>query len=378
LNWYQPAMRIKLLLLLLSFASLVDAQKRKTIVSITGQDFYIDGKITLDERKYNGMRLEGLLPNSRMVQGIFDDYNPQTKGFWKYPDTQQWDAERNTNEFVSAMTDWKNHGLLAFTLNLQGGSPFGYSASRQTWQNSAFQEDGTLDQKYMARLERILTRADELGMVVILGYFYFGQDQNLKDEASVKRAVTLATQWVLDKEYRNVLIEINNECDINNLAAKGSKVDPYNHQILDHNNVHELILLAKSMKKNDKTLLVSTSFTGGFVPTDNVLNVADFVLIHGNSVSRPEKIVNLIREVRAKPAYKGNPIVINEDDHFDFDKPFNNFIAATQEHVSWGYFDYRMKDEKFQDGYQSVPVDWGINSDRKKSFFGLLKKMTQQ
>src|SRR5688500_2352615 len=110
-------MRIKLLLLLLSFASLVDAQKRKTIVSITGQDFYIDGKITLDERKYNGMRLEGLLPNSRMVQGIFDDYNPQTKGFWKYPDTQQWDAERNTNEFVSAMTDWKNHGLLAFTLN---------------------------------------------------------------------------------------------------------------------------------------------------------------------------------------------------------------------------------------------------------------------
>jgi hypothetical protein len=371
-------MRINLLLILLSLPLLAEAQTRKTVVSITGQDFYINGKITLEGGTYNGMRLEGLLPNSRMVQGIFDDYNPQTNGFWKYPDTQQWDAERNTNEFVSAMADWKNHGLLAFTLNLQGGSPFGYSASQQTWKNSAFREDGTLDQKYMLRLERILTRADELGMVVILGYFYFGQDQNLKDEASVKRAVHLATQWVLDKGYRHVLVEINNECDINNLAAKGSKVDPYNHPILDHNNVHELIMLAKSVKKNGKSLLVSTSFTGGFVPTDNVLNVDDFVLIHGNSVSKPEQIVNLIRDVRAKSAYKGNPVIINEDDHFDFEKPFNNFIAATQEHVSWGYFDYRMKDETFRDGYQSVPVDWGINSERKKSFFELLKKMTQQ
>jgi hypothetical protein len=45
--------------------------------------------------------------------------------------------------------------------------------------------------------------------------------------------------------------------------------------------------------------------------------------------------------------------------------------------ASWGYFDYRMKDEKFEDGYQSIPVDWRINAERKKSFFEFLKKMTQ-
>jgi hypothetical protein len=35
-----------------------------------------------------------------------------------------------------------------------------------------------------------------------------------------------------------------------------------------------------------------------------------------------------------------------------------------------------MKDESFECGYQSVPVDWGINSDRKKGFFKLLKEIT--
>jgi hypothetical protein len=38
----------------------------------------------------------------------------------------------------------------------------------------------------MDRLEIIIDRADELGMVVMLGYFYFGQDENLEDEEAVK------------------------------------------------------------------------------------------------------------------------------------------------------------------------------------------------
>ncbi len=37
---------------------------------------------------------------------------------------------------------------------------------------------------------------------------------------------------------------------------------------------------------------------------------------------------------------------------------------------------HQMKGESFEEGFQSVPVDWGINSDRKKGFFNLLKEMT--
>ena len=99
-----------------------------------------------------------------MVQGIFDDLNPETRGQWAYPDTKHWDAERNTREFIAAMPEWRRHGLLAFTINLQGGSPQGYS-QEQPWHNSAFKPDGALRPDYMDRLERILDRADELGMV---------------------------------------------------------------------------------------------------------------------------------------------------------------------------------------------------------------------
>ncbi|MBK5271678.1 MAG: hypothetical protein JJE22_11765 [Bacteroidia bacterium] len=350
------------------------AQKRKTVVSIKGEDFYINNKITLKGKVYQRMQLEGLLPNSRMVQGIFDDKNPNTKKIWAYPDTKQWDANRNTNEFIKEMPLWKTHGLLAFTLNLQGGSPTGYGNS-QPCINSAFAADGSLDKNYMDRLERILNKADELGMVVILGYFYFGQDQHLTDEKAVIAATQNATDWVLDKGYRNVLIEVDNECDLN--GNRSFSEGPYNHPILGAKRVDELITLVKNDNRNGRRLLVSTSYKGGTVPTENVLEVADFVLMHGNGVDKPEGMTDMIKNLRANTAYKKNPVIINEDDHFDFDKPINNFIAATKEHVSWGFFDYRMKDEGFEDGYQSMPANWGINSKRKKGFFELLKKMVE-
>jgi hypothetical protein len=44
--------------------------------------------------------------------------------------------------------------------------------------------------------------------------------------------------------------------------------------------------------------------------------------------------------------------------------------------ASWGYFDFRMKGEGFDDGYQSVPVNWSAMSERKKGFFRLLSEIT--
>jgi hypothetical protein len=152
---------------------------------------------------WRGCKIEGLLLNSRMVQGIFDDLNPETRRRWAYLDTQVWDPERNTNEFVVAMPEWRAHGLLAFTLNLQGGSPEGYS-KEQPWINSAITPEGGLHSEYMARLERILDRADELGMVVILGIFYFGQEKVLNGADATCRALDNAVDWVLERGYTNV------------------------------------------------------------------------------------------------------------------------------------------------------------------------------
>src|SRR5271157_6000600 len=155
------------------------APPRRTEVSIRGEQFFIDGQPTYAGRSYQGLNIEGLLMNVRAVQGIFDDLNPETRGRWAYPDTGQWDPERNTSEFIAAMPEWRRHGLLAFTINLQGGAPIGY-AKEQPWLNSAIAPDGALRPAYLNRLARILDRADELGMVAIVGYFYFGQDERIR------------------------------------------------------------------------------------------------------------------------------------------------------------------------------------------------------
>lgn len=339
----------------------------KTTVSIEGENFLINGIPTLRGVVWNGINMEGLLPNSRMVQGIFDDLNSETVKKWAYPDNKRWEPDRNTNEFIAAMDDWYAHGLLAFTINLQGGSPEGYSKF-QPWENNAFNPDGSLRMNYMNRLEKILNKANQIGMVVIVGIFYFGQDERLIDDEAVKNAVRNTINWILNKGYENVLIEVANEC--NNRK--------YDREIIKQENIHELINLSKGMRKDGRRLLVGTSFNGNTIPPANVVEVSDFILIHGNGVKLPERITEMVAEVRAMPEYSLMPIVFNEDDHFDFDKPVNNMIAAFKSHASWGYFDFRMEGEGFEEGYQSVPVDWGVNSERKKAFFSKLKEITDK
>ncbi len=357
-------------LMLLCASSVIaqDKPKRvaKTNVSIVGDAFYINGEPTFKGRNYNGKKIEGLLPNSRMVQGIFDDLNPETRSNWVYPDTKTWDADRNTKEFIAAMPSWKAHGLLAFTINLQGGSPYGYSKA-QPWYNSAIDSTGTLRPEYMQRLRKILVKADELGMVCILGIFYFGQDERVANEEAVKKAVRQTVNWLHRGNYKNVLIEINNECTPNG----------YQHEILQPKRVHELISLVKNMKdENGHHYPVTTSFVGKQRPSEKVLAASDFILCHGNGQGHPDSLRAMYDSYRALPGYKPMPIVNNEDDHFNFDKADNNLLASVDKYVSWGYFDYRKKDEPFETGFQSMPASWKIDTERKRGFFDLLKKIT--
>ena len=351
------------LLHLAAVPALLPAAARKTEVAIRGDQFFINGRPTYPGRTYQGHKIEGLLMNSRMVQGIFDDKNPQTVSRWAYPDTKKWDAERNVREFIAAMPLWRQHGLLSFSINLQGGSPEGYSKS-QPWHTSGIAPDGSLLPDFMKRLERILNRADQLGMVAIVGYFYFGQDQVLQDEAAVRRAVENATNWLLDRNYRNVLVEVNNE----------TNVSAYDHEILKPARIHELIEVVKGMNRQGRRLLTSTSYGGGAIPKPNVVKASDYLLIHGNGVKDPKRITAMVRETRQVEGYRPMPILFNEDDHFDFDQPVNNMMASLGEYASWGFFEPGASN--YSDGYQCPPVNWGINTERKKAFFNLLRQVT--
>ncbi len=371
----------------------------QTQITAFGEYWVINGLTTYHGREYRGWEVEGLLMNSRMTNAVFDDENPATRPLWAYPDTGEWDADRNTDEFIAQLPAYRAHGLLAVTVNLQGGSPTGYyreagfreimaarrmdasddvmwaglpSPASQPWHNSAFAPNGSLKPAYMERTARIISACDELGMVVILGYFYFGQDERLTDEAAVCRAVDEATKWVLQSYYCNVLIEINNE----------TNVPRYEHEILQPHRVAELIERAQSHELAGRRLLVGTSYGGGRVPDDDVVAASDYIMLHGNGVTQPVRIAEMASQTRALPSYNAQPILFTEDDHFAFDKPDNNFLSALSAYASWGYFDpgdAAGGSSAFGDycaGYQNIPVNWGINTDRKRSYFELLAQVT--
>ena len=336
--------------------------------AIRGDAFHINGKPTYAGRTWQGQRIEGLLFNSRMVQGIFDDLNPETVGRWAYPDTGRWDPERNTREFLAAMPEWRRHGLLGFTINLQGGSPQGYSRE-QPWHNSAITPEGTLRPDYMARLEQILDRADELGMVVILGIFYFGQDQRLRDEAAVRpggrRHGRLDLRPRLPQRADRGQQRVQRALRPRDPAAgPGPRADR-----------------ARQKRSPSRPALTaggcwsSTSYGGGTVPKENVVRAADFLLDARQRRERSRADRRDGPPVPAQcPATGRCRSCSTRTTTSTSTSRRTTCSAAVGEYASWGYFDPGKSD--YADGYQCPPVHWQINTPRKKAFFRLVKEVT--
>ena len=330
-----------------------------TKLSIEEDRFKINEHYTYIGRAFEGKPVEGLLFNLRAVQAIFDDENSGTRQHWAYPDTNQWDPGRNTEEFITALATWKRRGILAFTINLQGGMPIVKTEFSQPWINSAFRSDGSLKQGYLSRTRKVLAAADELGMVVIIGLYYFGQDEQLKDEKAVIAGVENAIAWLLETKYENIIVEINNECN----------VPAYEHEILKPDRVHELIRRAKNLTTEGRRLLVSTSFLRQ-LPTERVMEEADLILVHGNRQT-PDNIKQLVKKIRRSGVYRNQPkpIVFNEDG-----TDTRNLDAAFEVYTSWGYYDQGKNN--YKDGFQSPPVNWGINTKDKQKFFSRVTEIT--
>jgi hypothetical protein len=326
-------------------------------ISVEGDRFLFDGELTYSD--FPGARPEALgrLMNSRMVQATFEDENPETVELFRYPDGSPFDPDRQTDEFIAALPEYRRYGVIACTVNFQGGYPrYHVRLSRddilQDWDNNAFTPNGSLKWRYAKRMARLIEAADEQKMAIIVGLFYFGQNHKLEDEAAVKRAVTEATEFLSGLDRGNVLIEINNECNIG-----------YVHEILQPQRVHELIELAREVSRG--RLLVSTSCGGGTLAGEDVIQAADFILLHGNGQT-PESIRNMVEQTRKQT---GKPIVFNEDS-----TSVTNLRAAWEAGASWGYYDQGGR-EKYLDGFQSPPTNWRVNTPEKTAFFATVAEL---
>lgn len=357
-----------------------------TEISISGREFLLDGEPTYRGRTFEGHRIQGLLFNVRAVQATFDDANPATRHHWAYPDTGEWDPERNVAEFCSALPFWRDHGALAFTINFQGGGPLYVPEIYQNYDNNGFTPEGELKPAYASRIARVLARADELGMVVIAGLFYWVSVRRMRDEQAIWHAAHEALGFLTETGHRNVLIEVANETDV--------VFDRTGYDVFRPEHAQEMV---GRLRAAHPEFLHSTSGggarvdTGRGMPPGSLVDTVDFVLLHGNA-TRPPQLAAAIQAVKAMPEYRCNPkpIVINEDS-----PAVPNLDAAWRNGASWGYYDqgfegqaddpyfpYQLRPRKNDgpyeglSGFQTPPVNWTINTDFKRAFFARVAEIT--
>jgi hypothetical protein len=348
-------------------------------IQINDTQFLVNSRPSYEGISYHGKPIAGLLFNSRMVQALFDDANPATAVHWRYPDTGRWDPDRNTDEFCAALPEYRRHGLLAVTVGLQGGGSVYTPDIYNHYVNSAYEPDGTFKPAYFDRLLRILKAADAAGMVVIVNYFYFKHAARLQSDQVIERVTEQVTEWLLRTGYQNILVDVANE------AAEWWAQPLFHPQ-----NIHRLIEIVQRTTLNGRRLLAGSSTGGGEqLPTGRWQQVEDFHMPHGNGL-KPDELRAKLQRFKATDEFKRNPkpIVINEDSVF-----VENLEAAIDEYASWGFYhqgygshyrdlsDWTTHDRetRYEDlsGFQTVPVNWGINDPWKKAFFARLKIITQ-
>jgi Bacterial Ig-like domain (group 3) len=259
---------------------------------------------------------------------------------------------------VAMLPTYAQHGIRMITVGLQGGCPSTNPpcpGGDHDWIVSAFTADGSLKAAWMNRLDQVITAADHNGIVVMVQFFYHGQNQRVTNQPA---AVNNITDWLDSRGYTNVLVETANECD--------AGYSPY----LDGGNcANEVNVIKQVQDRSGGKLKASVSWKGGEQPSDEVIKQEDFILLHGNGINGSQ-LQALITSTRNSSAYKANPkpIVVNEDS-----TSIANLDASVAAGVSWGYLDTGTNN--YVDGFQRPPVNWSINTDAKKAFFGETLKL---
>ena len=302
-----------------------------TRLSIEGEKFVINGRLTYAEIAGSKPEAHGLLMNARFIQGIFDDMADRSR-FARFG-REVYDPERHTDELIAALPEWYSYGLRAITVGLQGGGPVFTIDDWSSIDNNPFGADGTtFDPAYADRLDRLVRAADSIGMVIIVSLFYQAQIFRLHDGEAIRNAVKTACDYFKRKQYTNVIIEVANEYNIAGFLQ---------HPIIS--SAQGMAYLIELARESSGGMPVGSSLAGGNL-SEEVARASDVILIHANNLTRQE-YYNMIKKVR-QWGYN-RPIVCNED------SPCIGMIdVAYHTHTSWGYYNNLTK--------QEPPADWGV------------------
>lgn len=309
---------------------------RNTVLKIVGDRFLINDELVYSE--IENCQYKGLLMNARFIQGVFDD-QADVGRFNRFG--RSFNPGQNTEDLVQALPEWYAKGLRAITVGFQGGGPC-FTTDNKTVTNHPYKQvEGrmVIDEAYANRMLRILEEADAIGMVVIISCFYPGQVKNFKSAKEIMGSLRAVCNLINDSGHKNVMVEICNEY---NLCG--------DHPLIGTNEgMASLILLAQEWLDGD--VPVGSSLTGGCV-SEEVANVSDVVLVHGNGCS-PQDYQAMIQKI--KGAAEGKPILCNEDSQC-----IGNMITSMELGVGWGYYNNMTK--------QEPPTLWGITEGEDQFF----------
>ncbi len=302
----------------------------QTSVSIIGDKWYFNDQIINP-----GSPAEGLLMNVRMVNTVYEDRGPELA-----KRTDDFDPKANTESFIEKIPEYVSSGVNAFTISLQGGMP-GYEGAI----NTAFNADGSLRSDYMQRAERVIRASDKNNAAIILSLFYQRQhshDYALTGKESIKNALENAVNWISEKGFTNVVLEVSNE-----YRHGGFRNWSDGEWLISEEGQVELIRLAKQLNPE---LLVSTSGMGNGTYHEDLARAADFLLIHFNTTSLDlyESRINDVKKY-------GKPIVCNEDDKLGTEGAAAQAIAV-KNGSSWGYMGM-LRNQYFPFQFQGIEDD---------------------
>jgi hypothetical protein len=267
----------------------------------TWQKTYSSGEYRIQAR--------GKLMNIRLVQALYHDEWLTSKSF---------DPDANTDAVIAALDFYKAHGVLMINVSLQGGQAgydhmiygldrsngYRYGPEKGT-HVSAFRPDGSLKAEWLRRLDRLLSAADKRGMVVNLMYFYQGQDELFESTEAIHQAARNITNWLIEKKYRNVIIDIANEWDLPG--------DRWDFASYIPENILQLIQQTRDCfqrRRADYALPISASSDGRMNYPESFLASVDLVLLHGNGRTPLQKSQ---RATSVKNWER--PILMTEDDN---------------------------------------------------------------
>lgn len=115
-----------------------------------------------------------------------------------------------TERLVRNLDNYVEHGLNLVSVYMQaahGGYPDIQAGA------NPFDEHGNLDLKFAGRLEWLAREADRRGIVLAIGVITPIKDQELKDEAAMRKAIEETARFLETRKIRNVVVDVMYEFD---------------------------------------------------------------------------------------------------------------------------------------------------------------------